>query len=613
MNTLLALVSIALAAPNDLQSSQVVMPWNDFKQLWEKGQAPKEKPQVAPRDYSINVANYSGKVVDDGEAAVFNVRMQVQVHKTEGWVTVPLAPTSVALRSAKIGTADAPIYLDNGWYTLITDKKGTLTVDLEIAAQVFESDGNHSLSFRMAPSGGTQIELEVPGDEKLKFTVAQAQMVTDELVGKNRRMKAVLPATGNLAISWQREVDEEAAGPEAAAAEQRLYAEVHTLAGISEGVLMGHSEINWTIVHKGVEALTVSLPADVTVLDVTGSGIREWTTTKDANGQTINVDLNFEALGAYRLIVDYEKIIPEGGATTNVPVLTPEGVERVKGFVGVAALSTLEVLAENVQGARRIDVRELPASVLGRTDQPVLLAYKYRQADWTLPLRIAQHEDVEVLVTIADTAEATTMVTADGRIMHRMAWHVRNNRRQFLRLTMPEGAEIWSVKVAEKAVQPARDEKGAVLVPLVRSKASGGALAAFTVEVVWIEAGQAPDDKGKGALDLELPQVDVPVTYIRWSVYVPWEAKVKPKSIDSTLRQVEYYSNPVTPEGEYLTDIAQQAEMQRTAQVQQQAVEGGVAPVDVAMPVDGQALLFEKLLILQDETLTLHAEYKGLK
>lgn len=525
-------------------------------------------------------------------------------------MTVPLAPTSVALRSAKMGGKDAPIFLNNGWYTLITDAKGVLTVDLQIAAQVFEANGVSSLSFPMAPSGGTEVVLEVPGDEELEFTVGQAKLVSDTTANNVRRLEALLPATGTLGISWQREVPEEGSGPEATA-ESRRYAEVHTLLGVSEGVLSAHSDVLYTIVHKGVDALTVTLPADVAVLDVTGSGIREWTATRQGDSQTVSVALNFEATGSYKLMLDYERVLPEGSTTTTVPVLTVGGVERVKGFVGVAALSTLEVLAENVSGARRVDVRELPASVVGRTDQPVLLGYKFRQADWSVPLRISQHEDIDVLVTIVDTAEAITMVTADGKIMSRQSWHVRNNRRQFLRLDMPEGAEIWSVNVAGKAVKPARDEQGQVLVPLVRSKASGGALAAFSVEVVWVQTGATPDERGRATLDLALAQVDVPVTYARWSVYLPWEAKVRDRDVESTMRRVEYFSTPVTPEGEYLDQIAQGA-MQQAYDQQQAAVEGGVAPVDVAMPVDGQPILFEELLVV-GEPLTATLSVRGLE
>jgi len=607
-----ALLFLSGALAQDIPTAKVVMPWSDFKTLYEKGMAPEDKPEPAPRAFSINRASYAGEVTEDGTSALFDVALQVEIHKAEGWVTVPIAPTSVALKSAKVRGKDAPVYLDGGWYMLITDAKGVIEVDLEVAASVFEANGQSSLSFPMARSGGTTVTLDVPTESDLEFVVGDSRFLKDEEYRGVRRMEAVLPATGNLAVSWQREVaSAEEGDPEAVAQERRMYAEVHTLAGVGEGVLTGHSDVNYTIVHQGTEQLTVTLPADVTLLDVTGSGIREWKVAEADGVQTVDVDLNFEALGAYRLMLDYEKALSEDGGDLDVPEIGVSGVDRVKGFVGVAALSTLEIVGGDATGARKIDVRELPAAILGRTDQPVLLGYKYRQAEYGVPLTVKQHDEVEVLVTIVDTAESISMVTADGRIMGRSSWYVRNNRRQFLRVSMPEGAEIWSVKVAGKAVKPGVDETGDVLVPLVRSRAAQGSLAAFTVEVIWVEDGAEPSESGKGSVDLTLPDVDVPVTYYRWSVYVPWDAKIKKNSVDSTMRKVEWFSTPVTPEGNYL-DMAGQAAMQQAYQVQHNAVDAGVSPVDVAMPVEGQPLYFEKLLVV-DEPLTMHLDYKGLK
>lgn len=612
MTPILLLMLTGAAEAQDMPTAKVVMPWQDFKSLYDKGMAPEDKPERAPRDWSINHGTYAGNVTEDGTSALFDVRLSVEIHKAEGWVTVPLAPTSVALKSAKIRGKDAPIYLDGGWYMLITDQKGTVDVDLELAASVFEANGQSSLSFPMARSGGTTVTLDVPSEGDLEFAVGQAQFLKDERVRDVRRMEAILPATGNLAVSWQREIgDEDDPEGEGVQQEGRQYAEVHTLVGVGEGVITGHSDINYTIVHQGTDSLTVTIPADVTLLDVTGSGIREWKVDTVDGIQSVDVELNFEALGAYRLMLDYEKGLAEGGGALDIPRVEVQDVERVKGFVGVAALSTLEVVAGDSSGARKIDVRELPASILGRTDQPVLLGYKFREAGWDVPLTVQQHDEVDVLVTIIDTAESISMVTNDGRVMGRSSWYVRNNRRQFLRLDMPEDSEIWSVKVAGKAVKPAIDDEGQVLVPLVRSRASEGSLAAFTVEIVWVEEGTAPDDAGKGTIALDLPQIDVPVTYYRWSVYVPWDAKIAKKSVESSLRQVEWFSTPVTPEGQYL-DMAGQAAMQQAYQAQNAAVDSGVSPVDVAMPVEGQALYFEKLLVL-DEDLALTLDYKGLK
>ena len=65
-----------------------------------------------------------------------------------------------------------------------------------------------------------------------------------------------------------------------------------------------------------------------------------------------------------------------------------------------------------------------------------------------IPLAIKKHADVSVLVTIVDSAVVTTMQTIDGRRITKAIYNVRNNRQQFLRLTMPEGMEIWSASVS---------------------------------------------------------------------------------------------------------------------------------------------------------------------
>src|SRR5690606_22992601 len=114
------------------------------------------------------------------------------------------------------------------------------------------------------------------------------------------------------------------------------------------------------------------------------------------------------------------------------------------------------------------------------------------------PLEVTQHDDVDVLVTLLDQARATTMWTTDGRRMTSVRYQVRNNRRQYLRLALPEGAELWSASLGGRAVKPAAAADGRVLLPLVRSQSLGGALAAFEVEVVYVEEGNRPDASGAG-------------------------------------------------------------------------------------------------------------------
>jgi len=611
------LLTWAVAAPalaqSDIPAARVTLPWNDFKVLYEKGiELPEDPPEAAPRHFAISKATYEGEVSE--ESTAFDLNLRVEVLKAEGWITVPLLPTTVALRSATMGGRDAPVYLQNGWYHLVTDKKGVLDLKLSFAVSTWETGGQNGFSFAMAPSGGTQVTVSVPAENTLDFTVANAQQTKKSTRGDRQILEALLPATGNLSVTWQRAAEEVTADdPEAVAEVARVYAEHQALVGVAEGLMQCTSAVHYSILHAGVEFLSVDLPTDVTVLDVKGNGLRDWSVTQEGERSVVLAELNYEAKGSYSLYLNYEKQLPEGSVSVSVPDLQVRDVERVKGWVGIDARSALEIAPGAVENASIVDVRELPTAILGQTNWPVLLAFKYRKQDFTIPLDIRQHEDVDMLVTIVDSLAATSVMTRDGRRMTQLVYSMRNNRAQFLRLDMPEGLEIWSTFVGGRAAKPAMGENGQLLIPLARSQASGGALASFAVELVYVEDGVEPDAKGAGEYAASLPIADVPTTQVAWTVYVPYETKIKDADIESTLRKVDYFTS-VSTAGYAMDAMAVNAEVQMQAAqtFSGEATAAGVQPVRVSLPIDGYAMFFEKLLVL-DEQLEVTFDYKGLE
>lgn len=604
----LGLAAPAFAAGEDIPAARVVMPWADFKTLYDKGMAPEKPPEVAPHDYTLSRVALIGTAADD--AAVFTAKVRIDVLKKDGWVTVPVLPGQVALRRARIGGKDASLWFDGRWYQLITDKKGAIELELEFAVSAFESAGEHGFSFPLPRASALEVELMVPDKNLLEFEVAGAQQVSISQRGGDRVMKALLPARGNLAVTWRKSADQPDAEQPSAVTKARLYAEHQALIGVSEGVLTGSSTVHYSILHSGVETLQFSLPDDVTLLDVKGKGVGEWNTAAVKGRKVVDVALNFEAKGSYSLHVEYERGLPEGGGEVAVPDLQVMGVERVKGWVGVDARSNLEIAAGDAQEARVVDVRELPPAILGQTDWPVLLGFTYRKAGWSIPLEVRQHAEVDMLVTIIDQVAATTVLTPDGRRMTQVTWAMRNNRAQYLRLGMPEGAVPWSAFVGGKAVKPAKAEDGRVMIPLARSQTAGGDLARFAVELVYVEDGPAPDDRGRGSFKARLPVADVPATAVAWTVYVPGEAKVLERSVGGSLRPVDAYT-PIDLGGVSLPEATRQVQQQAQLQFDSEATAGGVQPVRVTLPVDGRPLYFEKLLVL-DEQLGVHFDYKGM-
>ncbi|HOU94730.1 MAG TPA: hypothetical protein PLU22_26950, partial [Polyangiaceae bacterium] len=325
-------------------------------------------------------------------------------------------------------------------------------------------------------------------------------------------------------------------------------------------------------------------------------------------------------------------------------VAVPLGVERVRGWIGVEARGNLELSAGTVADATPVDVRTLPPAILGVTDQPLVLGYKYLGAKPAVALVAAEHPEVEVLVTLLDRTAARTTWNREGRRLTSVRYQIRNNRRQFLKLALPKGAELWSTSVAGRAVQPARAPDGRVMVPLVRSQQEGDALASYELEVVYVENGPGADARGRGEFSAAIPVVDVPSTYVSWIVYSPDGTKIRRRTVDGTLERVDELSEPVElqppapgpQQDEVLPDRDDQGESDKKAEYDAEeitnqqmpaqqmlpppppaapstsAVEPGAAPVLVTLPIQGTPTYFEKTLAL-DGPLTVEFRYRGLE
>ncbi len=608
MKNLLLPFLLLLALPAAATEPEtVIMGLEDFLKLYDSSKPKDDHVQAPPRDFTLSAAHYDGTVLEeDGEpvSALFEATLRVDVLKDEGWSRIPLVPSTVALRKATVGGRTATVVPDGQWLTLVTERHGSFEVELEFATSVNSAEGRSWLGFELAPSGATTASLAVPAPDALAFTVDNSELTTDRVDGDLRIVEAVLPGTGWMSVSWHRAL------PEAATVDARLVAEVFTLAGLGEGLLTERTTIAWTILQTGVEQLQVAVPAGVTVVDAEGAGVRTWTVSEGV----LTVSLNYAAEGAYSLNITSEQRLPEGDVA--VPLLEPIGVERRKGWVGIEARGAVEIADAGARGLTPVDVRLLPPAILGVTDQPVLLGWKYLGEGASLPLTVTRHEDVDVLVTLLDTAKATTMFTPDGRRLTEVAWRVRNNRKQFLRLSLPSGAELWSAAVGGKAVQPAKGADGRVLLPLLRSQSSSGALADFEVSVVYVESGAAPVG-GRGTFRASLPGADVPTTYVSWTVYAPDAAKIKRRTLDGSLRAVDYLSQPFSQQDQM--NIAAVTGNQRAAvqssvggQVANGGLGDGAAPVAVRLPLEGTPMHFEKLLALGEE-LWVTFDYRGLK
>ena len=570
-----------------LEKATVKLPWQEFKKMlvWSIQKKVGPKP---PQDYVISRAIFDGSATKKG--ADFALSVTVYVLDEEKWLTIPLLPATVAVKEAKLPEGAFLSMAGGGWYNILTKGGGKLEATLYFSVAINESQGIWSMSFQKAPAGTNKLHLIVK-EKDINATVPSAESVMKTEKPEGLELEAAISGERPISVSWEK------AMPEVEKIPAKLFSECKTLVSVGDGILTSHSRLSYQILHAGIRELKVIVPEGSSVLSVTGSRLRDWRTT----GNTIQIQLGYEALGTYELDIMLEQPMVVGSETILIPVVRAEGVEIEKGFIGVVAVSNVEISSGKITSASSIDVRDLPPEIFAMTTQPVIHAYRYLAGDFQIALNIKKHEDVPVLLTIADSSFATTMQTADGRRITRIVYNVRNNRNQFLRLRIPEGFDVWSTSVSGKSTKPAMDEEENILIPLIRSGSAGEVMSAFPVEVVYVEKNAEIRPTGKGSLKIELPAVDVPITHMMWDLYLPAEGKYDKKSFSGPMKLVDQYLDIKT--GKPVLETAQQAQVlqqQVVQRVEEEAKAAGVTPIRVELPLNGQVFHLEKILVLQE-------------
>jgi len=178
-------------------------------------------------------------------------------------------------------------------------------------------------------------------------------------------------------------------------------------------------------------------------------------------------------------------------------------------------------------------MEDAEASELGQLisnrQSPSLIAFRLEPANGksprTLALDVARYTPQAVLTANIEEAQYNTLMTVDGKILVQSRFAVRNNQRNFLKLTLPASAVLWSASVAGRPVRPGRAPDGSFLLPLEKSR-SGEDAPAFVVEVAYLDRAASWTDKGRTRVSLV--SVDLPISKSHLLLHHPPLFRVTP-------------------------------------------------------------------------------------
>jgi hypothetical protein len=373
----------------------------------------------------------------------------------------------------------------------------------------------------------------------------------------------------------------------------RFDAQVDTLVSLGDVTLRGVATVEIDVKSGTLQDLRLTLPANINVLGVSGPSLRNYEVVAieddpAADGQVIELQFTREMEGQFRIDVAYERIMDRDAPETEVPTLSVEAAEVEHGRIAIEALTAVEVRAGTVEQLSSLDINELPQQLVLKTTNPILLAYRYvnAQPPFKLGLKITRHKEIGVQVAAIERADYKSLITRDGLAVTTARLMVRNSRRQFLRLALPPDSQVWSVFVDGKPEKPAyaTENNGtvngdagvsAVLIKMINS-ARG-----FPVEIVY--ATPVREIEGLGTLTSAMPRPDMVVTHSRWDVFLP--AGPSYQALDSSL-DLLIAGRPVNPR-------LIQREALNSASDALRAQMG--QPLRINVPTQGIQFAFEKL------------------
>ena len=482
----------------------------EYRALRAKAFPAQPESEPPPIDATLSRVEYDLRV--NGELATGEATLTIDVQK-EGWVRVGI-PSGLLVREARVDGKPVSLVAGApgkgvGQLAALLSHSGRSALLLKIALPVASNAGEESLTLPPTSSGVTRAAIELPAQDVDVLLSGGLLSKTEPSVGR----KWVAYARGNdpLRFAWRRKTEDHRATQAL-----RIRGGLTELVGLGEDATSINVEVNLEVTQGVAREVKLQLPESVTVNQVLGAMVADWQSKAGELHVTFLEPVEQNA----RFVITGETRTPRDGMIA-IPLVHLIDNERETGGVAVEVLGAGEIKEIKREGLENADATDLGEMVASR-QSPSLAAFRFRAGDAkasrSLSVNVARYTPQAVLMANVEEARYDVLVTREGKTLVQARYAVRNNQRNFLKMTLPQGATLWSAALAGTPVRPGQPSDGSVLLPLAKGR-SGEEAPVFVVEFVYLSRGPAWSDKGQ--FRFTLPALDLPVSRTGLHLYHP--------------------------------------------------------------------------------------------
>src|SRR5208337_2171906 len=506
----------------------VVIPVEEYRVLRAKAYPVEHDPEPPPLDATLTRVDYDLHVI--GDLASGRASLTVDVLK-DGWVRVPV-PAGLLVREAQldgklVSLVPGAAGKGGGHLSALLSHPGRSVLLLDVDVPVTSSTGDESLALPATESGVTRAAVQLPR-QGIDLRIAGGLLSEKSESAGQTKWLAYGRGSEALTFTWRKKIEDHHMDQPL-----RLRGSLTQLTSLAEDSTSIYAEANLDVVQGAAREARIDLPGNVTINQVSGAMVADW---EMKNGELAITFLEPVEHSA-RFVITGETRLPKDGII-NIPLLRLLNIERDDGGTAVEVLGAGEIKSQKLQGLEEADATD-PGEMIATRQSPALVAFRSRSgpsgATRSLSVNVARYDQQAVLMANVEEARYAVLMSTDGKELVQARYAIRNNQRNFVKITLPAGATVWSTSLGGKPVRPGQSPDGSLLLPLEKSR-GGEDEPAFMVEILYLTKEPAWAEKGQARLTL--PALDLPISRTGLLLYYPPLFKVTAEP--GTFRTQEY-------------------------------------------------------------------------
>lgn len=501
-------------------SGWVVLTIIEYRSLYAKAHPSEVEPEAPPVDATLTRVDYDLRI--DGELATGRANLTVDVLR-DGWVRVPIPP-GLLVREARLDGKLVSLVPEasgkgGSQVAALLSHSGRSVLQLDIALPVVATAGEESISLPSTASGVTKASVYLPRNG-VDLRLGGGLLADKSETASESKWLAYARGNEPLIFNWKRKTDDHRSTQAL-----RLRGSLTELAGLGEDSTTIAAEVNVEVLQGAAKEVRIALPDKVAINSVAGALVADW---EARDGQLAVTFVEPVEQGA-KFVISGERPSPRDGEI-EIPILRLLNTERDTGGVAAEVLGAGEIKKFKSAGLENADASDLGELVASRQSTS-LSAFRFRAGDAkstrALIVSVARYTPQAMLTANVAEARYNVLISNEGKTLVEARYAIRNNQRNFLKITLPAGATLWSAALAGKPIRPGQSpDNNSILLPLEKSRAGEDA-PEFAVEVVYLSRGTAWNERGD--FKLALPALDLPVSRTGLLVYHPPLFKVTPE------------------------------------------------------------------------------------